>query len=278
MKRIFLLFTCLSILSLSVLAIKPEKELSKLYIGMPIKEVKSLYGEPTYSKYEKDTKTRMLLYNFYKKEGGLAEYHIYFSNDSLTYLMLCENNEEIRKPIVGDNYLLFLQEENDGTISFVKDYTIEGKSIVFTKIIDDVSLNNEQIKEAVLVAIARACNGSQGEITMAESTRVLYHGIIDKVITFDRRWGVINVIYSIDIAIKQGRVRIKVIGEEIDWHQDYEKATYYFSETFPIGKETIKGVSNDDASEMLRNITKIFNQFISVIEEELSKTANDNDW
>ena len=79
-----------------------------------------------------------------------------------------------------------------------------------------------------------------------------------------------------DVAIKQGRVRVKVIGEEIDWHQDHEKATYYFSETYPIGAVAMKGVSSAEAQEMVRNTSRIFHQYISVIEEELTKSAEDN--
>lgn len=276
MERKVFILVVLATLSLSLYAIKPEKELNKLYVGMPLNEVKQLFGDPKYSQYDKKSKIRMLLYDFYKTEGGFAEYHLYLQNDSLIYLMLSADKKEVRQPIDGDTEYVY-NEEGKGSYVEVNDYTIEGKSLVVTKIIENITLTNEQIVDAVIVAISRACNGSQGEFKVKEPTRILYHGIIDKVITFDWRWGSINIFYSVDVAIKQGRVRVKIIGEEIDWHQDHEKATYYFSETYPIGTISMKGVSSTEAQEMVRNTSKQFHQYISVIEEELSKTVED-DW
>lgn len=269
MKKILLIFSVLFNV-VFVFAIKPEKELNKLYVGISAKEVKELYGDPKYSKFEKDTKIRMYLYDFYKTEGGLAEYHLYFKDDSLTYIMQYIDKQEILRPIM-DSYMSVSED------SIVHNYSIEGKCLVVSKIIEGIAIGEEQTKDAVVVAISRACNGSQGEFKMKEATRIIYHGIIDKVITFDWKWGSVNIFYTVDVAIKQGRVRVKVIGEEIDWHQDNDKATYYFSDTYPIGGISMKGVSGSEAQQMINNTTRIFGQYISVIEEELLRNSND-DW
>ena len=112
---------------------------------------------------------------------------------------------------------------------------------------------------------------------MKEPNHIVYHGIIDKVITFDGRWGCINVFYTIDAAIKQGRFRVKVIGEEIDWHQDNDKETYYFPDIYPFATERMKEVTALDSYEFANNTIQFFNQFISVIGEEFKRRAND-DW
>lgn len=269
MKRLFFILFAI-VLTTNSYATKSENELSKLFIGMSIKDFKSIFGDPSYSKYEKDTKTRMLLYNLYKVEGrGFAEYHFYFVGDSLTEVINYKDKSEIRYPLEKLSPETLLDEDLN--------FKIEGKSIVVSKIIEGISINNEQIRNALLVAISRACNGSSGEVKLNEPTRVLYHGIIDKIITFDWIWGSINVFYSIDVAIKEGRIRIKVIGEEIDWHQDKQKATYYFSETYPVGQKVMKAVPNEKAREMIRLTIHAFEQYISVIEEELHKVEND-DW
>lgn len=278
MKKSLLLLSMLFYV-MSIGAIKSEKDLDALYAGMPLKDVVHLFGEAKYSKYDKESKIRMLLYDFYRIESGFNEYHLYFKDDKLAYLMQSVDKMEVPRSIKGGDYTLIdINPENKkNSINQNKAYTIEGKSIVVAKVIENISLNNEQLVNAVVAAIYRACNGSQGELKMKESTRVLYHGIIDRVVTFDGRWGSINVVYTIDVAIKQGRVRVKVIGEEIDWHQDYDKATYYFVETFPIGTISMKDVPAVAAQELVRNTIKTFYQYISVIEEELNQMVED-DW
>ncbi len=269
MKKLLLVLFAIVSTTYCYATTKSEKELNKLFTGMTLKDFKSIFGDPSFSKYEKDTKTRMLLYTLYKKEGGFVEYHMYFVNDTLSEVMRYKDKHEEKFPIADISPEIVDQK--------ALNYTIEGKSLVVSKIIEGLSLNNEQIRNALMAAISRSCNGATGEIKMNEPTRVLYHGVIDKVITFDWIWGSINVFYSIDVAIKEGRIRIKVIGEEIDWHQDKEKSTYYFSETYPIGIVEMKEVPNEKAREMIRITFNTFQQYISVIEEELHKMEND-DW
>ena len=133
MKKIILLLTVFSIVfSIPTHATKSEKELSKLYLGIHIKDVEKLYGEPSFSKYDKETNTRMLLYYFYKHaERGTAEYHLYFLNDSLIDLMLYADKTEVRQKLEGAEDVI-VYKDKDAIYPIIKDYTIEGKSLVIT--------------------------------------------------------------------------------------------------------------------------------------------------
>lgn len=271
MKKLLLILVFISPFY-SIWAMHYEYELAQLRLGMPVEEVISIYGEPYYSKYDKENKTRGVLYYFYKNEGGLARYHIYFQDDTLVSLKKFEKKEEIRQ--VADEDGSFRKFD-----SYDKDvqYSIEGRGIIVTKIFEGIPLSNEQIYDALLTGIARACNGSQGEFKMKEPNHIVYHGIIDKVITFDGRWGSINVFYTIDAAIKQGRFRVKVIGEEIDWHQDNDKETYYFPDIYPFGDGAMREIKIDESQEFINNSLRYFRQYITVIEEEMQNRTND-DW
>lgn len=274
-KRLLILAFFSFCIITSGFATKPESDLHKLSIGVPIDVVKEYFGEPKYSVLkDKKTNSRMLLYEFYKKDGGFAEYHLYFIQDTLYKVMQYVDKKEIRKPVKGDEDFIM---DDSGMAILFKDYKIEGKSLVITKIFEDITLSNDQIQDAVITGVTRACNGSQGGFKMKEPSHILYHNIIDKVITFDGRWGSVNVFYTIDVAIKPGRVRVMVSGEEIDWHQDNDKLTYYFSDIYPFATERMKEVTALDSYEFANNTIQFFNQFISVIGEEFKRRTND-DW
>lgn len=253
--------------------IKSEASLDSLYIGMSADNVRVFFGEPIHEMAF--IKTSIFWYNFKKPNGELAEYRIYFANDTVCKLTELVNKKEVQRPITGTRATYNTIE--DKRTSYYKGFVLEGKSLVITKIIENVALSEDQLFDALLTGISRACNGSQGEFKMKEPSHILYHGIIDKIITFDGRWGSINVFYSIDIAIKKGRLRIKAIGEEIDWRQDQDKLTYYFADVIPFGETLMNELSVDESIKMADNTIEKFNQYISVIQEEITRKSND-DW
>lgn len=93
MKK-YLLSLILTLISTILFATKQESVIGQLYVGMPIDRVIDVCGEPTYSKLEKETNTRMLLYSFYKSGGGLIEYHMYIQDGALNSVMKFIDNAE----------------------------------------------------------------------------------------------------------------------------------------------------------------------------------------
>ncbi|MBQ7671680.1 MAG: outer membrane protein assembly factor BamE [Paludibacteraceae bacterium] len=265
MKKALLLF-CIVIAMPSFAGVSLEK-LSELSMGMTMVEVKQIMGEPI--KYKKlGDNEWMLLYNLESPNDSIKEYHLYFKDKMLTSANESKGKEET----------LNLLTKSKPIVNPLEGCIIDGRNLVITKIIENVEMNYDQIVDAFFSGITRACNGSKGDFQMKESNHIVYKGKIDKVITFDGRWGSINVFYTLDLAIKPGRVRIKVIGDEIDWHQDNDQLTYYFADVVPFGSTVMKELKEKEALSFSYNTVDIFNHYLNVIEGELTKKINDEDW
>ena len=167
-----------------------------------------------------------------------------------------------------------------GLNSFSQNYQIEGKAIVFSRIIENTGKDVPTAHKAVEAFFASYYNDVKVTEHLNQEDHFLYRGIWGKVAmsTNGFGWITIDIPHEINVSIKENRVRVKVILIQGTYNWDGKSYTYDLLEAPPFTKKAPLGANKKVCENGFAMAEGLSIGVISKLEEYLlSPTSDTND-
>lgn len=167
------------------------------------------------------------------------------------------------------------------TLSFAaaQEYKVEGYSIVFTKVIEDTGKSIAETHDALESFFALRYNDVNSTEKLNQPDHLIYKGLFMNVHTYSMGMWVNDIPHTVDVAIKDNRVRIKVTIEEgvCRGTQSPNRYTYLIAEAPPI-KNDAKNVIKSVAVKTFDATCVRINALFADIENSLRNATTEEDW
>lgn len=165
------------------------------------------------------------------------------------------------------------------TFSVAQDYTVDGKSIVFTKVIENTGKNISEAHDALESFFALRYNDVNSTEKLNQPDHLIYKGLFMNVHTYSMGMWVNDIPHTVDVAIKDNRLRIKVTIEEgvCRGTQSPNRYTYLIAEVPPI-KNDAKNVIKSVAIKTFDATCVRINALFADIENSLRNATTEEDW
>ena len=165
------------------------------------------------------------------------------------------------------------------TFASAQDYKVEGSSVVFTKVIENTGLSIKDTHTALEAFFALRYNDVNSTQKLNQEDHLIYKGLFMNVHTYALGVWVNDVPHTVDVAIKENRVRIKIVLDEgiCRCTQNLNRYTYLISESAPIGnnhKNILKPVAQKTFDGVCERIRSLF----ADIEKSLQTNSLQEDW
>ena len=165
------------------------------------------------------------------------------------------------------------------TFANAQEYKVEGSSVVFTKVIENTGLSIKDAHTALEAFFALRYNDVNSTQKLNQEDHLIYKGLFMNVHAYSRGIWVNDVPHTVDVAIKENRVRIKIILDEgiCRCTQNLNRYTYLISDSAPIGnnhKNILKPVAQKTFDGACVRIQSLF----ADIEKALQTNTLQEDW
>lgn len=161
-----------------------------------------------------------------------------------------------------------------------QDYTVEGNSVVYTKVIENTGMSVNEMHSALEAFFATTYNDVNSTEKLNQPDHLIYKGIFGKVAVYTMGMWVTDVHHTVDVALKDGRMRIIISMSEAYAHSSEANCTYYLCDTWPIkdqyagGNAPIKKPCIAAFEESIRRCAALVESITVALN---SKSSND-DW
>ncbi|MBR3565979.1 MAG: hypothetical protein IKN91_06605 [Paludibacteraceae bacterium] len=171
---------------------------------------------------------------------------------------------------------LFAQKEN---------YKVVGNQVVVEKIFQ-TDLSIEQAHDAIEAYLASAYNNSNYTNKLNNPNHLIYTGIFGEIETFSLGAFTIDVHHNLDIAFKDGRVKVKIYIDVADVRNSSSnrntfKNSYYITEYVPVTDKYNMMELNAPKKSIIAAFDKsisYMNIIVSGAEQALIKSSNEDEW
>ena len=167
------------------------------------------------------------------------------------------------------------------TFSFAaaQEYKVEGNSIVFTKVMEDTGKSITETHNALESFFALRYNDVNSTEKLNQPDHLIYKGLFMNVHTYSMGMWVNDIPHTVDVAIKDNRVRVKVTIEEgvCRGTQSPNRYTYLIAEAPPI-KNDAKNVLKSVAIKTFDATCVRINALFADIENSLRNATTEEDW
>ena len=167
------------------------------------------------------------------------------------------------------------------TFSFAaaQEYKVEGNSIVFTKVMEDTGKSITEAHDALESFFALRYNDVNSTGKLNQPDHLIYKGLFMNVHTYSMGMWVNDIPQTVDVAIKDVRVRVKVTIEEgvCRGTQSPNRYTYLIAEAPPI-KNDAKNVLKSVAIKTFDATCVRINALFADIENSLRNATTEEDW
>lgn len=174
--------------------------------------------------------------------------------------------------------LLFAAALLCGVIANAQEYKVEGTSVVFTKVIENTGKTVAEAHSALEAFFALRYNDVNSTQKLNQEDHLIYKGIFGTVHTFPLGW-VIDMPHTVDVSIKENRLRVKVTIDEGACRStaNANRYTYPVYDYSPIGTHN-KNLLKKDAIRAFEVTCDRINALFADIENSLKNTATEEDW
>ena len=162
---------------------------------------------------------------------------------------------------------------------FSQDYKVEGSEVVFTKVIENTGMSVQEAHDALEAFFALRYNDVNSTQKLNQPDHLIYKGLFGDVYTYTMGMWVNDVPHTVDVAIKDNRLRIKISLYDgvCRSTQNLNRYTYVIAEAAPLGsnnKNILKKVSTETFERACVHVNALF----ADIENSLNKTTTEEDW
>lgn len=165
--------------------------------------------------------------------------------------------------------------------AFSQDYTVEGNSIVITKVIENTNLNIDQESEVILTYLGKAYNDINTTLKTNTTHNIVIKGIYPKVVSFNMGLWKVDLGHQIVVSLKEGRVRVEVsVSKVILWSSEASEE-HVITEYYPLNPQMsmlTSSMSKAKTEEMITNAVMLMNKTILEIEDALRSHHEDDNW
>lgn len=162
---------------------------------------------------------------------------------------------------------------------FAQDYKVEGSEVVFTKVIENTGKSVQEAHDALEAFFALRYNDVNSTQKLNQPDHLIYKGLFSDVYTYTMGMWVNDVPHTVDVAIKENRLRIKVTLYEgiCRSTQNFNRYTYIIAEASPLGNIN-KNIMKKTAIETFERTCALVEGLMLDIENSLNKTTAEEDW
>lgn len=159
-------------------------------------------------------------------------------------------------------------------------YVVEGNSVVFTKVLEDTGMSISEMHNSLEAFFAITYNNVNSTEKLNQPDHLIYKGIFADVAFYMMGMWSSDVNHTVDIALKDGRVRIKISLTEVRAHSSSAEAHYNICETWPIKDQSAGGNApiKKACVSTFEGASNEVNGLFLAIEEALKNTASNDDW
>ncbi|MBR3647214.1 MAG: hypothetical protein IKN59_02365 [Paludibacteraceae bacterium] len=163
-------------------------------------------------------------------------------------------------------------------VANAQDYKIEGNEIIFSKIIENTGKSVSEMHTSLEAFFALRYNNVNSTNMLNQEDHLIYKGLFADIHTFPLGW-IIDVPHTLDISIKENRLRIKVIISEGSCHNssNANSYTYLITNHSPIGNRNTKLLKVDAIKAFETTCTRVNALFLD-IENSLANNMVEDDW
>ncbi len=162
---------------------------------------------------------------------------------------------------------------------FAQEYKVEGSEVVFTKVIENTGKSVSETHDALEAFFALRYNDVNSTQKLNQRDHLIYKGLFGDVYTYTMGMWVNDVPHTVDVAIKDNRLRIKVTLYEgiCRSTQNLNRYTYIIAEASPLGSNN-KNIMKKTAIETFERTCSLVGSLMLDIENSLNKTTTEEDW
>ena len=162
---------------------------------------------------------------------------------------------------------------------FSQEYKVEGSEVVFTKVIENTGKSVEEAHDALEAFFALRYNDVNSTQKLNQPDHLIYKGLFGEVYTYTMGMWVNDVPHTVDVAIKDNRLRIKVTLYEgiCRSTQNLNRYTYVIADASPLGGKN-KNIMKKTAIETFDRTCALVRALMLDIESSLNKTKTEEDW
>ncbi len=162
-----------------------------------------------------------------------------------------------------------------------QEYKVEGNEVVFTKVIENTGKSVSETHDALEAFFALRYNDVNSTQRLNQPDHLIYKGIFSELYTYTMGMWVNDVPHTVDVAIKNNRIRIKISVVECVCHstQNLNKYTYPIAECSPIGNNNNnRNVLKSTAVKTFEALCQRIDALFADIENSLDKSETEEDW
>ena len=167
------------------------------------------------------------------------------------------------------------------------DYEVKGTEVIFTHILEDTGLSIKDANDAIEAYYAKAFGDVNYTIKLNQEDHIIYKAIFPKVqyVTFGA--GSISIPYTMEISLKNNRMRMKIIVEEANLEfintttlgnlTEYNRSLYLV-DIQPIGEGKGNRLSKKEELAIFDNMCERILTVFSNLDKAMKNVKVDDDW
>ena len=167
-----------------------------------------------------------------------------------------------------------------GASTFAQAYKVENDAIIIDEIVENTGLSIEECHSRMQTYFAAIFNDVNNTLKLDQPDRLMYKGLLDAG-TINTGVITVTVPYTIDVYIKEGRLRVKATTYSVNLWSTAMSRTYQFVDAAPVAEKHNLLKTNIYKNQAI----KIFNPTISDLtaiingaKAALKNTTVEEDW
>ncbi len=158
-----------------------------------------------------------------------------------------------------------------------QDYEIKGRQIIMTQVIKETG-TIKSAHDKLAIYFAKAYDDVWFAVKYDELDHLVYKGTYPDVLLFDMKVGHIDVEHTINIAIRENRIKVTIACDKGLYRDAGDRTEYYLTEFFPITNKSNLWIQRGRAEKAFNTtINRMRYQFV-LLEELFRTTADEEDW
>lgn len=168
-----------------------------------------------------------------------------------------------------------------GICSYAANYKVENESVVFSKVIENTGKSVQQAHDILEAYFATAYNDVNSTEKLNKEDHLIHKGLFMRVCTYAMGMQRIDVPHTVDVAIKDNRVRVMItVTDAINKSENGSSMSYNIATCYPVNPNAKATVClKKDAETAFITTQSRAEALMEEIEKQLRKeVAQSEDW